>query len=194
MRDKRTSLTDRIRAVYPHIDIRSAELDQSGQNNDNLLINGNIIFRFPRYNAALALIHAEAAVLKAIKGRVPIPVPELEYLSLDGHAGGEVFTGYVRLAGAPLMRDVYAAIGDGPVREKLAEQLAGFLKVLHATPLDLIAFELPHDDTRKACEDIFDRMSVKLFPHMRLDARQWAAGHFESFLNNPSSFDYQPVL
>jgi aminoglycoside 2''-phosphotransferase len=194
MNDKKTRLTDRIRAVYPRIDIHSAKLDQSGQNNDILLINGDIIFRFPRYRIALDSIQAEAAVLETIKGRVPLPVPELEYLSLDGLAGGEVFTGYARLPGVPFLRDVYAAIGDEPVRKRLAEQLAGFLKALHSTPLDQIAIKLSHSDTRAECEDIFERMRVKLFPHMRPDARQWAADHYESFLTNPANFDYQPVL
>lgn len=194
MGDDKTRLTDRIRAVYPRIDIHSAELDQSGQNNDILLVNGDIIFRFPRYSTALDSIQAEAAVLEAIKGRVPLPVPDLEYLSLDGNAGGEVFTGYARLPGVPFLRDVYAAIGDEPVRRRLAEQLAGFLKALHSTPLNQIAIELPQADTRAACEDIYERMRVKLFPHMRPDARQWAADHFESFLTNPANFDYPPVL
>jgi aminoglycoside 2''-phosphotransferase len=192
--DKFTRLTDRIRAVYPRLDIHSAELNESGQNNDILLVNGGMIFRFPRYPAALASMHVEAAVLETIQGRVPLPTPKPIFLSLDGRAGGEAFMGYTRLSGVPLLRDEFAAIKNPAVIERIAHQLAGFLQSLHSTPLDHVRAKLPHHDTRAQCMHIYHRIREKLFSHMRPDARQWAEDHYESFLSESANFDYQPVL
>ncbi len=49
-------------------------------------------------------------------------------------------------------------------------------------------------DTYKECADIYARMRAKLFPHMRPDARTWAAGHFEAYLGDARNFAYPPAL
>lgn len=194
MSAKINTLIDRIKAVYPHLHIRKAELDESGQNNDILIVNANIIFRFPRYPGALTWLQVEAAVLETIEERVPLPVPKPVYLNLNGSAAGEVFMGYLRLPGVPLLRDTFTAIKDHSVRVRIAEQLAGFLHSLHTTPLSQIKPTLPQVDTQAQCRDIYHRMREKLFPYMRPEAREWAEGHFESFLAEAANFDYQPVL
>ena len=38
-----------LQRVYPELKIRSAYINEIGQNNDVLIVNDNIVFRFPKY-------------------------------------------------------------------------------------------------------------------------------------------------
>ncbi|NIV36026.1 MAG: aminoglycoside 6'-acetyltransferase, partial [Anaerolineae bacterium] len=38
-----------IRTAYPDLEIASAEFNSQGQNSDVVVVNGELIFRFPRY-------------------------------------------------------------------------------------------------------------------------------------------------
>jgi aminoglycoside 2''-phosphotransferase len=58
----------------------------------------------------------------------------------------------------------------------------------------VIGRRLPAHDTYAESADIYARIQEKLFGHMRPDARAWAAGHFEGFLDDVSNFKYEPVL
>ena len=58
----------------------------------------------------------------------------------------------------------------------------------------VIGSTLPVRDTFEECADIYARIQEKLFGSMRPDAREWAAGHFEGFLEDANNFEYEPVL
>jgi aminoglycoside 2''-phosphotransferase len=191
---------DSIHQAYPGLAITSVESHEGGQNNDVLVIDGEWIFRFPRYPEALARLEVETAILRAIKPYVPLEIPVPVYVGLVGRvaaaapAGAVAFTGYRRIPGEPLWRETFAAIAEEGTLAGLAAQLGGFLRALHAVPLADLRAELPRADTYETCADIYRRMRQKLFPHMRPDARRWAAAHFEGFLGHAANFEYEPVL
>ena len=98
------------------------------------------------------------------------------------------------LPGEPLWRDAYQRAEEGR-RDALAAQLGRFLYALHQVDVqEAIPFTLPRYDTYDECADIYARMRDRLFPHMRPDARAWAAGHFEGYLGEARNFAYTPVL
>ncbi len=180
---------------YPDLQISSAAFNDQGQYNDVLIVNAELIFRFPKYAHGLPSLQLESAILNGIQGHVPLDTPRPEFINLKEQAVGEAFMGYRMIPGEPLWRDTLQAIDDAATLDALAEQLAGFLRALHSVPFDeAIACELPVSDTRHKCLDIYIRMRDKLFPHMRPDARQWASDHFETFIDDGGNFDYQPVL
>ncbi len=77
----------------------------------------------------------------------------------------------------------------------LARQLAGFLKGLHAVPVQTaINCSLPLSDTYDEWADIYGRVREKCFLYMRPDACKWASNHFETFLHDARNFQYEPVL
>jgi aminoglycoside 2''-phosphotransferase len=194
-----------IRQAYPELEITAVELNEQGQNNDVLVVDGEWIFRFPRYGQAQERLEIEAAILTAIEPYITLAIPVPVYLALEGRAAGTAFLGYRRIVGEPLWRESYRALERAPrsgaTLDRLAGQLAGFLKELHDVPVGEVTaavadagHELPRDDTHEVCADLYRRMREKLFPHMRPDARDWAADHFETFLGDAASFEYQPVL
>jgi aminoglycoside 2''-phosphotransferase len=186
---KQDLLLQSIRSVYPDLRIASVEFNDDGQNNDVLVVNDELIFRFPKYAGALQRLEIETAILTGIQGRVSLPVPAPTFVNIGGQAVGEAFMGYHKLAGEPLWRETFRAIDDDETLEGLASQLGRFLKELHSIPAASIGCELPALDTDHKCADLYARIREKLFPYMRPDAREWTERHFETFLNVKARFD-----
>lgn len=184
-----------IHQAYPDLPIVSARFNEEGQNNAVLILNEEFIFRFPRYPVNLKELEIELAVLTGIRDRITLNIPKPLFTRLDAPAGGQAFMGYRLIPGTHLWRETLAAIQDTQVLDRLADQLAGFLKELHSVPVrEAIASELPLADTAEECADIYQRIQRLCFPHMRPDARSWTARHFERFLGDQHHFDYHPVL
>lgn len=202
---KKERYVESIRQAYPELQITAAELNEQGQNNDVLVVDGRWIFRFPRYAQALERLEIEAAILTAIEPYITLEIPVPLYLALEAREAGTAFLGYRRIEGEPLWRQSYQALerapGSAETLDRLAGQLGSFLRELHGVPVAEVAaavaatgHELPRDDTHEVWADLYERMREKLFPHMRPDARDWAMDHFETFLDCAANFEYQPVL
>jgi len=187
--NKQDALLESIRSEYPDLRIVSVEYNGNGQNNDVLVVNGEFIFRFPKYMDALKRLRIETAILTGIAGRVSLPVPDPVFVNIEGRAVGAAFMGYRKLAGEPLWRKTFQAIDDSETLQRLANQLGRFLKELHSVPAESIGCELPVLDADDKCADLYARIREKLFSYMRPDAREWTARHFEAFLNDKHPFD-----
>ena len=191
-----------IREAYPDLMIAAAEFNTQGQNSDVVILNGEFIFRFPKYTHVLQNLRTETAILEGVRGRVTLPVPDPIFVNLE-KAVGQAFVGYRMIPGEPLWRDTFRAIDSQEAVSRLAGQVAGFLQTLHSVPVkalhgvaveEVLGIELPVHDTYEESADIYARIQEKLFGYMRPDARAWAVGHFEGFLTDASNFQYEPVL
>jgi aminoglycoside 2''-phosphotransferase len=192
--DRQNSYLECIRDAIPDLDISSAAFNGTGQNSDVLVINGELIFRFPRYAHVIGELETELAVLTAIHSRVPLDVPDPEFVCVEGREVGRTFVGYRMIPGDPLWRDTMESIRDEGALDALAAQIAGFLQALHCIPASAISRPLPVSDTYAECADIYARMREKLSAYMRPDARQWMTEHFETFLGDERNFGYDRVL
>lgn len=123
-----------IRTAIPSMPFETIE-QASGQFNDVVAINGEWIFRFPRYREGVTRIMAESRLLETLRGRLPLPIPDPLHQRFDPPVPGLAFMGYKRLPGEPLTRDSLANVTDEWVRNDLASQLAAFLRALHHLPL-----------------------------------------------------------
>jgi aminoglycoside 2''-phosphotransferase len=86
-----------IRAYAPKIAIRSAELNTDGMANAVVIVNGELVFRFPKTAAAHALQRYETTLLAVIQPLLPVAVPQVE-------AQTDQFALYRLLPGEPLYR------------------------------------------------------------------------------------------
>jgi aminoglycoside 2''-phosphotransferase len=190
----RTQALGAIAAAYPELTIDSVEAS-GGQNSHVLLVNGgSLVFRFPRYEHLLQPMRVEAAVLSALRGRLPLPVPEPLWVHLQAPVG-EAFVGHRSLSGEPLWREVlHSPVGQTAVG-RLAAQLGGFLQALHSVPYrDVVEARLPRQETWEDAADLYARLRAKVWPFMELAARARATAHFESYLGDPANFAFAPVL
>ncbi len=82
-----TECLEIIRAAYPDLRIRSHTFNNQGQNNDVLIVNEEIVFRFPRTPHGVRQLRVEAAILGHLQSRVTLQVPNPIYLNLKGRPG-----------------------------------------------------------------------------------------------------------
>ena len=75
-------LLDSIHKVYPDLVVKSVNaLANSGEFNDVLLINDELIFRFPKSNTYVDDLGNEVQLLKYVKSYISLPIPEPIYTS-----------------------------------------------------------------------------------------------------------------
>lgn len=191
----RTQALGAIAAAYPELTIDSVEAS-GGQNSHVLLVNGgSLVFRFPRYEHLLQPMRVEAAVLSALRGRLPLPVPEPLWVHLQAPVG-EAFVGHRSLSGEPLWREVLHSLVGQTAAGRLAAQLGGFLQALHSVPYGgyVVEARLPQQETWEDGSDLYARLREKVWPLMERGARARATAHFESYLGDPVNFAFAPVL
>ncbi|WP_420642590.1 phosphotransferase family protein [Candidatus Leptofilum sp.] len=181
-----------IQTVYPELAVETAVFNQEGQYNTVLIVNDDLIFRFPRYAGGLEQLALETQILTAVQPYLPLPVPNPIYTNFGDAPVGKAFMGYRRIPGEPLYPPAFAKIAD---KAALAAQIAHFLQALHAVPIcELIDEPLPVSDTEEEWWDVYGRIQTKLFPYMRLDACKEVAHHFESILNDPQQLQFERTL
>jgi len=180
-------------------------VEQSGgQRSDVLVINDVWIFRFPRLRDEVARMIAETHLLKALRGRLPLPIPEPVYHSFDYPVPGLAFVGYRRLPGEPFTRDSLGKSGDRQKHVHLAGQLVEFLRALHGIPLESLnqsngvgsgmVIQPQVQDRRETWEALYMAVRRELFTAMREDARQAVTEHFERYLDDSALQSFTPAL
>jgi aminoglycoside 2''-phosphotransferase len=185
----------RIRQVYPDIESLDARL-VDGQDHlpTTLILNEDLIFRFASNEAEVEPLKREASVLSALQGRLPLPIPNPEFTSLDSADPSQIFFGYRRLAGVPLS----ALLKEGPIPEnrfrRIVSQMANLMHALHDMPADSLGVELPRTETREEISQLAVDIRRRLAPQMSPAAAEWAERLFEPFLAKADNFDDQPVV
>jgi aminoglycoside 2''-phosphotransferase len=193
--DRLAVYLQRIRASYSDLEAKTTRLVDAGEFNDILIINEQIIFRFPTSPDGMWRLKVEVAVLGAMQEYISVPIPNPIYVSEDMETVGVAFMGYRMVPGEPLMNHLETLRAKGGHRQ-LAGQLAAFLRELHTFPVKSAGLEVPAHDRgrREALPELYQSFREHLYPHMRADARDLVTHQFDTFLSNPASFDYEQVL
>ena len=181
-----------IQQAYPALIITTTEPIDHGQNNIVLKINGQFVFRFPKYDAGLQALKRETSLLKYVHNRVSLTTPYPKFSQLT--TLNRSFMGCSYIPGEPLWKQVLIE-QTSETQTTLAEQLGTFLRTLHQIPITAeLSNLLPQADTASQWNTIFQQIRSKLFPRMRPDAQTSVIDHFEAFLSQPQHFMYTSVL
>ena len=116
-------LLDLIRAALPALRICRSRLEQSGGDHLLLIVNDDQVFRFPR--TGVRDLRLEVEVLRQLRHRTHIAVPEYDHVEPDGRFGG-----YRYIGGGPLTDTLFARLDDG-ARTDVLDTAARFLIDLH---------------------------------------------------------------
>ena len=132
-----------VRTQFPELASATVEPFGIGWDNAAFLIDGHVVFRFPRRRIVARLIEREAAILPHIAPRLPLAISAPQFI---GKASGEypwIFAGYERIDGATAC----SVVLSDESRTALAEPLARFLRALHdVEPAEFVARGLPPDE------------------------------------------------
>lgn len=102
-----------------------------GQGLDSIayLVNNEYIFKHSKHDEARNNLKREIQVLNYLKGKVTLKIPDIEYYSEEYSV-----CGYKDIKGDNLTPDIYKNMSDDE-KDKLAQDIALFLKEMHAVPL-----------------------------------------------------------
>ena len=131
---------------FPELELDELRLAGEGWDNTAWLVDGRLLFRFPRREIALDGVRRELAVLPKLAPLLPLPIPQPVYVGEPSDLFPWPFFGGPTLPGVELAE----ARLDDRARAGLASPLAAFLRALHTAELDV---ELPLDPLGRADMD-----------------------------------------
>lgn len=120
----------KIKENFPHIKFKRARMVTHGWDDVVLILDEKLVFSFPKPNQESQLkLKKEIDFLPLLQRRTSLVVPTFTYIPK-----GKAFVGYKFIKGVPLSRQRLVRLNPSQ-REKLAKQIATFLKSLHNIPL-----------------------------------------------------------
>lgn len=148
---------------------------------------GDWVVRFPRSADPLAL-GREVALLRALAGRLPVPLPAPRLVDHPHHP----HTLHRFLPGVPLTPDRILAGGSG--LERVADQLGGFLRALHLVDPAPLGVDLPTTDGSERWRALRDSGRREVFGRLSDPARRRLEDHFERGLDALDRSPFAPAL
>jgi aminoglycoside 2''-phosphotransferase len=182
---------ERIRQLLPDLQITQVDVNNEGLVNDVVILNREIIVRFPKADWANAALKQETAILDLVRQHVEMPVPYFE-------PRGEDFVMYHMIPGEPLHRhDILRMNEDG--QNHIAQQLATFLRQLHAISVgEIQQHGIGASEAQRNSEawlKLYDDVQRELFPLMMKSTQAWVHQQFEPVLRDRAWIeDYPPAL
>lgn len=173
-------------ACFPAVPLKEVEPAATGDDFLVLLVNGSLVFRFPRRRDAEERLALEARLLPLIAPRLPTHVPEYVFRWDGGAEFPHRFVGYARIPGEPLDP---CRLGEEP-RARCAKAVAGFLTALHRIPTGEVAGALgePGDSEpwREWYRERLDEVATHIEPRTDAALGRALRGEFEEFLATTS--------
>lgn len=182
---------EKIREIFPALEITSLRAVADGLINDVLIVNEDLVFRFPRdQDWGRKLFANEMKVIELARRYVEIPLPVFEYQADD-------LAVYRYIKGDALRReDILKLTADE--QAKIARELALFLKQFHEIPpSELAQHRIAPSDVNRSRETwlkLFENVRTELFPKMMPHVRESVAEHFALVLTDENFMDYSPRL
>jgi aminoglycoside phosphotransferase (APT) family kinase protein len=132
---------------FPDLGIHHVRLLADGWDNTVWLVNGELVFRFPRRQVAIPGVEREIAMLPGLAPHLPTAIPVPIFIGHRTDAFAWPFFGARLVPG----RELADADLTDPARAALAPQLGRFLRALHAPAvLEAYGDQLPIDPNRRA--------------------------------------------
>jgi aminoglycoside 2''-phosphotransferase len=155
-----------------------------------VIIADHHVYRFTRGEAGKAALRYEAIVLDLVREATTLAVPAFEMVDDD-------FVTYELIDGQPLVRNDILRL-PAVEQDRLAEQLASFLRQLHSIPADVLAQRaIPVSGGRQTQADwldLYESIQRELYPYMYRVTQDWVQRHFAPLLNDENWLQFQSVL
>jgi len=180
----KNNFIENIQSVYSDLSIEDFYPNDIGQNNNVLIVNGSLVFRFPKYKNGIIQLRKETEILQYIKGIISIPIPNPIYQYFEELEPGKAFTGYKLIDGVPLWMESLRGIKDIELVKGVATQLVSFLVELHSISKEKANRELKLEvrNPLEEMNNLYGKIRNNLFTFMRKEAQKEISHSFETFL------------
>lgn len=181
-----------IHNKYPELQVKSSRIINDGQNNLILVVNEELIFRFPRNEENRINLKKEYSVLIKLDTYLPLSIPSPQYYLFKEDLQCTFF-GYPLVQGLVMKKSVFDLVKN---KKLIANQLARFLKTLHSQKvLKEVESILPSSNLKDDWLDLYNRIENRLFYYMRKCAIEDVRSDFDAILAglNSNTFAYSLV-
>ncbi|MFI5240111.1 MAG: aminoglycoside phosphotransferase family protein [Candidatus Saccharimonadia bacterium] len=121
-----TVLLNKIRHNFPKLNWSNYQYVDEGWDHEVIILDNQIVFRFPNDPDYLEQLTVEIAVLEKLAPLVDsVTIPKYSYISED-----KKFAGYNYISGTTLTKDIFDRLSRKEVNE-IARKIASFLTLLH---------------------------------------------------------------
>ena len=158
------------------------------------VINGEYIFRFPRYPEAQKWLEVEIEILPMLRTSISLAVPQFDYICRKNPDFPWTFVGYPKIAGAPMANSLLKP----SAWESAAQQLGEFLTQLHnysrkaAKQTQVPCFTATQ--WRDLYRTFYQQIKAEAFPIMGSELQTQLSTRFEIFLRSEKNFHFQSTL
>ncbi|TMU87268.1 aminoglycoside phosphotransferase family protein [Bacillus sp. BHET2] len=175
---------------FPDIDIKEIQTKSNGWDNNILILNKEMVFRFPKSHEIATKVLAEADLIEQLRQKQPLlQIPQYEFLYVN-----ETFMGvkYDYMHGESLSEPERNFTMDS----NNAALLGDFLTKLHSIDLSTLKEKnIITVHTREYWQDLFKSVKTSIFPHLNSIQINEVLVCFEYFFN-PSMFsaNYETMI
>lgn len=183
-------IKNKIKEIFPDLKIKSLRANADGLINEVLIVNEDLVFRFPKNASHQKLLTNETKIIELARKYVEIPVPQFEYVS-------DELVVYRFIPGNALRREDILKLH---VREQaqIAQQLGDFLRQFHDIPMSEIGQNgVAQSDVNRSREvwlKLFEDAKKELFPLMMPHVRESIEEHFAPLARDKNFTNYTPKL
>ena len=179
-----------IRRVMPDLEINTVRTNNDGLMNAVVIVNEDMVCRFPRDDGARSALDQEIRILELVRRQLSIPVPCIE----QRHAE---FIAYRLIRGEALNRNAILRAGT-EAQHRLAGQIGHVLAELHSIPRDAIDHAgiaaSSAARSRETWVALYQEAERVLFPLLITHGREWVSELFEPVIDGRLDVNYTPVL
>lgn len=178
-----------IREYRPELAGGEMQLNRDGLANDVVIVNREWCFRFPKNDAGHQALARESKILHVVQQHVALPTPRFEWL-------GEQCVLYHFIDGEPLSRNTLLR-QDRFIQDRVAEQLARFLRELHTistAALASLSLPAPAQPTPDEWLTRFETIERQLYPFLWADQKAWLAELFGPVRSGALDLRFEPAL
>lgn len=180
-----------IETEIPGLSVQSASFLGEGWCSRAYLVNGELVFRFPKNSTHWPELDREIAFLGWAADHLPLAVPRYIRIAPCSPSASNGYSVYAYLRGEPM--DIEALTPAS--RSAAAQSVANFLQALHGlNPKSEIAALLPRDNDRLVAEECLARAEREIVPHLETIEAHALCRQFETYLSRPENFSFQPVV
>jgi aminoglycoside 2''-phosphotransferase len=178
---------DRIRAAMPGLEIGGYRVIDEGMVNEILIVNDELVFRFPKTAQGQADLAREARLLEIVRQSVSLPVPEPVMHGPD-------LASHRLVRGSALTREALYRMPEADRRAAMQE-LGTFLQQLHGIPAANLAGTGPSHSVRtlEQWRSMHARIEEVLFPLLFRHQRDAVTDHFAPVLDGRLEMEVAPV-
>jgi aminoglycoside phosphotransferase (APT) family kinase protein len=171
-----------IAATFPSVGpITNMEEVVGGWDSYTYLINGTWIFQFPRPAAPPGWFAGQMRLIHRLKGRLPAPIPEPEFIS-----AAPMCMGYRRIEGTSVTRGM---------KGRWPEQLGAFLRCLHAVGTDQGGLPpCSPSRWREINQGLIQEFRDRVVPLLSTEEKRSSEVLFAAFLEDQSWSGFSPVV